>query len=155
MQESADSMTAGLMAGANYVLHAAGWLEGGLTMGYEKFVMDLDRCGMMHRTLAGLAIDDNSLGSDAYRQAGPGENFFGIPHTLANFETANYLSDLADTNSFEQWVENGREDTERRANRRWKEMLAHYEAPAMDPAIDEALLDFMARRKQDMEDQWH
>ena len=155
MQESADSMTAGLMAGANYVLHAAGWLEGGLTMGYEKFVMDLDRCGMMQRTLAGLTIDDNSLGSAAYRQAGPGENFFGIPHTLANFETANYLSDLADTNSFEQWVERGREDTERRANRRWKEMLAHYEAPAMDPAIDEALLDFMARRKRGMEDQWH
>jgi trimethylamine--corrinoid protein Co-methyltransferase len=155
MQESADSMTAGLMAGANYVLHAAGWLEGGLTMGYEKFVMDLDHCGMMHRALAGLTIDDNTLGSEAYRQAGPGENFFGIAHTLANFETANYVSDLADTTSFEQWTENGREDMAQRANRRWKEMLAQYEAPAMDPAVDEALLDFMGRKKRAAADRWY
>ena len=155
MQESADSMTAGLMAGANYVLHAAGWLEGGLTMGYEKFVMDLDRCGMMHRSLAGLTIDDNTLGKDAFRQAGPGENFFGTPHTLANFETANYISDLADNTSYEQWVENGRETLEQRANRRWKDMLARCQAPAMDPSIDEALLDFMARKKQATDDQWY
>lgn len=155
MQESADSMTAGLMAGANYVLHAAGWLEGGLTMGYEKFVMDLDRCGMMQRLLAGLTIDENELGTEAYRQAGPGDNFFGVAHTLKNFETANYRSDLADTSSFEQWEETGRETIEQRANRRWKEMLANYETPAMDPAIDEALQDFIARKKQTVGDEWY
>ncbi len=155
MQESADSMTAGLMAGANYVLHAAGWLEGGLTMGYEKFVMDLDHCGMMHRFLSGMTIDENTLGAQAYREAGPGENFFGIGHTMANFETANYMSDLADTHSFEQWTENGCETHEMRANRRWKDMLASYEMPAMDSAIDEALLDYMNRKKQSAEDQWY
>ncbi len=155
MQESADSMTAGLMAGANYILHAAGWLEGGLTMGYEKFVMDLDRCGMMQRMLSGLIIDDNELGSEAYRQAGPGENFFGVGHTLKNFETANYRSDLADTSSFEQWEEAGRETIEQRANRRWKEMLASYEAPAMDPAVEEALQDFMTRKKRAVGDEWY
>ncbi|WP_282609214.1 trimethylamine methyltransferase family protein [Pelagibius sp. Alg239-R121] len=155
MQESADSMTAGLMAGANYVLHAAGWLEGGLTIGYEKFVMDLDRCGMMQRSLSGLTINDNQLGTEAYRQAGPGENFFGIPHTLQNFETANYQSDLADTSSFEQWEENGCQTIEQRANRRWKEMLAQYQAPPMDPATDEALLDFMTRKKQAVGDEWY
>ncbi|MEM7343466.1 MAG: trimethylamine methyltransferase family protein [Chloroflexota bacterium] len=155
MQESADSMLTGLLAGANYVLHAAGWLEGGLTMGYEKFVMDLDHCGMMVHMLGGLTVDTNTLGKDAFRQAGPGQNFLSVPHTLANYETANYISDLADTNSFEQWVDNGREDMERRANKRWKEILAQYEAPAIDPAVDEALLDFIARKKQAVKDMWY
>ena len=155
MQESADVMTTGIMAGANLVIQAAGWLEGGLTMGYEKFVMDLDHCGMMKHLLDGLTLDENALGSDAFREAGPGENFFGTAHTLANFETANYLSDLADTSSFEQWSEAGSENMEQRANRRWKEMLAAYEPPEIDPAIDEALLDFMARKKNAVPDQWY
>jgi trimethylamine--corrinoid protein Co-methyltransferase len=155
MQESADSMTAGLLAGAGYVLHAAGWLEGGLVMGYEKFVMDLDRCGMMHKTLQGLNLDDNNLGKEAYRQAGPGENFFGIEHTMRNFETANYRSDLADNDSFEQWQEKGSETIEQRANKRWKDMLAHYQAPDIDPAVDEALLDYINRKKSSVEDKWY
>ena len=93
--------------------------------------------------------------ADAYREAGPGGNYLATVHTLANFETANYLSDLADTKSFEQWSDDGGEDMERRANRRWKEMLAVYEAPALDQATDEALLDFMARKKSELPDQWH
>ncbi len=154
MQESADSMNAGLMAGANFILHAAGWLEGGLSMGYEKFVIDLDRCGMMHRAAAGLTLNENELGTAAFRQAGPGENFFGTEHTLENFETANYMSELADTRSFEQWSEDGAETIEVRANRQWKKMLAEFEAPAIDPAIDEALLDFVERKKRSAPDQW-
>ena len=155
MQESADGMMAGILAGSNFVLQAAGWLEGGLTIGYEKFVMDLDHCGMMLRMLGGLAIDDAGLAAEAYREAGPGQAFLGTAHTLAHFETANYLSDLADTASYEQWTEAGSEDLERRANRRWKEMLAEYEAPPLDPAVDEALMDFMARKKAAAPDQWH
>jgi len=156
MQESADSMMVALMAGSSIVFHAAGWLEGGLTMGYEKFVMDLDRCGMMCRMLQGLRIDDNQLAREAFRQAGPGQNFLGVDHTLKNFETANYRSDLlGDTQSYEQWIESGGLDAEQRANRRWKEMLNRYEQPAMDPAVDEALLDFIARKKLSMEDQWY
>jgi len=155
MQESADTMNAGLLAGANYVLHAAGWLEGGLTVGYEKFVMDLDRCGMMQRWLSGLTIDRNGLASDAFRQAEPGENFLGTAHTLANFETANYQSELADTASYEQWLQQGAETIERRANRRWKQQLAEAAPPALDPAVDEALRDFMERRKRSLQDQWY
>lgn len=155
MQESADTMNAGLLAGANYVLHAAGWLEGGLTVGYEKFVMDLDRCGMMQRWLSGLTVDRNALGTDAFRQAEPGENFLGTPHTLANFETANYQSELADTVSYEQWLQQGAETIERRANRHWKQLLAEAVPPAMDPAVDEALLDFIERRKRSLQDQWY
>jgi trimethylamine--corrinoid protein Co-methyltransferase len=155
MQESADSMMAGILAGSNFVFHAAGWLEGGLTMGYEKFVMDLDHCGMMLRMMAGLTIDEEGLAADAYREAGPGEAFLGTAHTLAHFETANYLSDLADTDSYEQWVEGGRQDMETRAHKRWKEMLVEGQAPPLDPAIDEALRDFMARKKRALPDQWH
>ena len=124
-------------------------------MSYEKFVMDLDHCGMMAHMLGGLTIDENALGKEAFRQVAPGENFLSAPHTMANFMTANYLSDLADTNSFEQWTENGQQDMERRANQRWKEMLAQYEPPELDPAIDEALLDFMARKKSALADRWY
>ena len=155
MQESTASMMSGILAGSNMVFHAAGWLEGGLTMGYEKFVMDLDHCGMMLRMLSGLTVDAEGLAAEAYREAGPGEAFLGTAHTLAHFETANYLSDLADADSYEQWLEGGRLDLEQRAGRRWKQMLADYAPPPLDPAIDEALQDFMARKKASMPDQWH
>ncbi len=155
MQESVASMMSGILAGSNFVFHAAGWLEGGLTMGYEKFVMDLDHCGMVLRMMGGLSIDAGDLAADAYREAGPGGNFLSTAHTLAHFETANYASDLADTASFEQWQENGRLDLESRASRRWKDMLADYRAPPLEPAIDDALHDFMARKKSSLPDQWH
>ncbi|MBN3562884.1 trimethylamine methyltransferase family protein [Aliamphritea spongicola] len=155
MQESSDSMNAGLLAGGNYILHAAGWLEGGLTMGYEKFVMDLDRCGMIHTQLAGLTIDANSLGTQAYLQAGPGENFLATEHTMANFRDANYLSDLADTNSFEQWQEGGCLTLEQRANARWKTMLADYRPPEFDAVKDRELQAFIEDRKASMPDQWY
>ena len=156
MQESSDTMTAALMAGSTIVFHAAGWLEGGLTMGYEKFVMDLDRCGMMCHMLKGMAIDDNQLARDAFLEAGPGENFLSVDHTLKNFESANYRSDvLSDTRSFEQWTGSGSHDAEIRAQSRWRQMLAEYQAPPLDEAIDEALLDFIARRKAAVPDQWH
>ena len=155
MQESAASMMAGIMAGSNFVFHAAGWLESGLTFGYEKFAMDVDHCGMMWRMLTGLTISPDELAADAFREAGPGTNFLGTAHTLAHFETANYLSDLADTASYEQWDDDGRRDLEQRAHGRWKQMLADYQAPSIDPAIDEALQDFMARKKAAEPDQWH
>ncbi len=155
MQESADAMSAGILAGTNFVIHAAGWLEGGLTMGYEKFVMDLDRCGMLHRQLAGLTIDDNQLAGDAYREAGPGGSYLGTAHTLANFEAANHTSQLCDTTSFEQWTEDGALDMEQRANKRWKAMLADYVPPPIDESVDQALLAFIAERKNSMPDAWY
>jgi trimethylamine---corrinoid protein Co-methyltransferase len=104
---------------------------------------------------AGLTIDTEQLAAQAYREAGPGQAFLGTAHTLAHFETANYLSDLADTASYEQWADEGGRDLQQRANSRWKEMLADFEAPAIDPAVDEALLDFMARKKRELPDQWY
>jgi trimethylamine--corrinoid protein Co-methyltransferase len=155
MQESVDTMNPAIMAGANFIFQSAGWLEGGLTIGYEKFVMDLDRCGAILRMTQGLSIDANELAADAYLEAGIGSNFLGVAHTLRNFRTANYRAELADTSSFEQWSENGGKDMQQRAYERWQQMLNEYQPPAIDAAIDEALLDFIARRKASMADAWY
>jgi trimethylamine--corrinoid protein Co-methyltransferase len=100
----------------------------------------------------GVDMSDNGQALDAIRGNQPGTHYLGTAHTLANFETAFYRSETADNNSFEQWQEDGSLDAAQRANRIWKRMLAGYEAPPIDPAIDEALLDFVARRKASMPD---
>jgi trimethylamine--corrinoid protein Co-methyltransferase len=145
--ESAQTLLPTCLAGVNFVLHTAGWLEGGLAMGYEKFVMDTDQAGMMHTLLAGVDLSPNGQALDAIREVGPGNHFLGCAHTQANFESAFYRSPLADNNSFEQWQAEGSLDMAQRANALWKKQLAEYVAPPLDPAIDEALLDFMNRRK--------
>jgi len=145
--ESAQTLLPTCLAGVNFVLHTAGWLEGGLAMGYEKFVMDADQAGMMHTMLAGVDLSDNGQALDAIREVGPGKHFLGCTHTQANFQTAFYRSPLADNNSFEQWEAEGAADMAKRANTYYKRMLAEYEAPPIDPAVDEALIDYMNRRK--------
>jgi trimethylamine---corrinoid protein Co-methyltransferase len=145
--ESANTLLPTCLAGVNFVLHVAGWLEGGLAMGYEKFVMDADQAGMMHTLLAGVDLSENGQALDAVREVGPGKHFLGCAHTQANFESAFYRSPLADNNSFEQWEADGALDMAARANKIWKHQLAEYVAPPLDPAIDEALLDYMNRRK--------
>ena len=155
MQESTDTMNPAIMAGANFVFQAAGWLEGGLTIGYEKFVMDTDRCGAVARMVEGLTLDDNGFASDAYEEAGIGHNFLGVAHTMRNYRTANYRAELADTNSFEQWTEDGSKDMQQRAYDRWTKMLREYEAPQIDEAVDEALLEFVVKKKASMDDAWY
>ena len=150
--ESANTLLPTCNAGVNFVLHTAGWLEGGLAMGYEKFIMDADQAGMMQTFLAGVDLSENGQAMDAIREVGPGKHFLGCAHTQANFENAFYRSNVADNNSFEQWEAEGRLDLAQRANAVWKKQLAAYEAPPLDPAVDEALLDFMARRKASFPD---
>jgi len=145
--ESAQTLLPTCLAGVNFVLHTAGWLEGGLAMGYEKFVMDADQAGMMHTLLAGVDLSENGQAMDAIREVGPGKHFLGCSHTQANFENAFYRSPLADNNSYEQWLAEGSQDMAQRANTYWKKQLAEYEAPPLDVAIDEALLEYMERRK--------
>src|SRR5450759_3226838 len=145
--ESANTLLPSCLAGVNFVLHTAGWLEGGLAMGYEKFVMDADQAGMMHTLLAGVDLSPNGQALDAMREVGPGKHFLGCANTQANFENAFYRSPLADNNSYEQWEAEGATNMSKRANVLWKKMLAEYVPPPMDPAIDEALLDYMAIRK--------
>jgi trimethylamine--corrinoid protein Co-methyltransferase len=150
--ESANTLLPTCLGGVNFVLHTAGWLEGGLAMGYEKFVMDADQAGMMHTLLTGVDLSENGQAMDAIREVGPGKHFLGCAHTLANFETAFYRSPITDNNSYEQWDADGRLDLAQRANAQWKKTLAEYQAPALDPAVDEALLDYVARRKAAMPD---
>ena len=155
MNEGTMSMLAAVQCGANFILHSAGFLDGLLSMSYEKFVMDTDFCGALHTYLDGVRIDDNQLALDAFREVGPGNHFFGSAHTLANYETAFWDSGIADNEPYEKWEAAGSQDAAMRANRRWKKALADYEAPPLDPAIDEALRDFMALRKNAMEDAWY
>ena len=145
--ESAQTLLPTCLAGVNFVLHTAGWLEGGLSMGYEKFVMDVDQAGMMHTLLAGVDLSDNGQALSAIREVGPGKHFLGCAHTQANFENAFYRSPLADNNSFEQWDAEGAQDMTQRANTSWKRQLAEYVAPELDPGIDEALLAYIGQRK--------
>jgi trimethylamine--corrinoid protein Co-methyltransferase len=145
--ESAQTLLPTLQCGTNFVLHGAGWLEGGLASGYEKFVMDADQLGMMQVLAKNIDLSENGQALDAIREVGPGTHFLGCGHTQANFETAFYRSSIADNNSFEQWEAEGAQDAAQRANKLWKRMLREYEAPALDPAIDEALQAFIAQRK--------
>ena len=150
--ESANTLQASALAGVNFMLHTAGWLESGLAMCYEKFIMDADQAGMLAITLKGVDLSENAQALDAFREVGPGAHFLGAKHTQANFETAFYRSEIADNNSFEQWEEEGSLDCAMRANKQWKQMLNDYEAPELDQGIDEALLDFIAKRKSEFED---
>jgi trimethylamine--corrinoid protein Co-methyltransferase len=155
MTEGTMSMLAAIHCGANFILHAAGFLDGLLSMSYEKFVLDADLCGALHGYLAGVAVDDNSLAMDAFREVGPGSHFFGCGHTMANYETAFWDSGLADNAPFEKWQAAGAEDAATRANRLWKRRLAEFVPPPLDDGIREGLEDFVARRKAAMADAWH
>ena len=155
--ESAKTLMPTIQAGANFVLHAAGWMEGGLASSYEKFVMDTDQLGMMHVLAKGVDLSRERPGAcRAFRQVGPGGHFLGCEHTQANFENAFYRSFVADNNSVEQWEAEGKlDECTQRANAIWKKMLADYERPPIDPAIDEALRDFIERKKASMPDATH
>ncbi len=155
MNESAMSMLAAIHCGANYILHSAGWLEGGLSMGYEKFMLDADFLGSLAVYLGGLRVDDATLALDAFREVGPGYHFFGCAHTMAHFETAFWDSALSDNLSFEQWRDGGGWDAEMRANAAWRKALADYAPPPIDPATAEALDAFVAKRKESLPDAWY
>ena len=155
MSEGSMSMLAAIHCGANFILHSAGFLDGLLSMSYEKFVLDTDLCGALHSYLDGVKIDDNALAVDAFKEVGPGSHFFGCAHTIANYQTAFWDSELADNDPFEKWVETGSQDASRRANKLWKKRLAEYEAPPLDPEIDDALKDFISRRKAQAADAWY
>ncbi|MCY4425407.1 MAG: trimethylamine methyltransferase family protein [Halieaceae bacterium] len=145
--ESANTLQTAALAGVNFMLHTAGWLEGGLAMGYEKFIMDADQAAMIAVMLQGVDLSENGQAMDALREVGPGSHFLGCAHTQANFADAFYTSSIADNNSFEKWLEEGSLDAGSRANTIWKKMLQDYQAPPLDPATDEALLAFIEQRK--------
>ena len=150
--ESANTLQTSALAGVNFMLHTAGWLEGGLSMGYEKFIIDADQANMIAVLLNGIDTSENGQALGALREIGPGAHFLGAAHTQTNFETAFYRSEIADNNSFEQWEEEGSRDAMQRAAEIWPRMLRDYEPPAIDPGVDEALREFISRRKADFPD---
>jgi trimethylamine--corrinoid protein Co-methyltransferase len=156
MAESVDSMHSTMLAGANFVLHAAGWLEGGLCTGYEKLLLDADRLGSYQKILGqGLDVSDEALAKDAYAEVEPGGHFLGSGHTMRNYETAFYEAPLSDSESCEQWEENGSKDANVRANERVKKMLKEYEEPSIDQGVKEELQAYVAKRKEELPDAWY
>ena len=150
--ESANTLNAALMGGVNFMLHSCGWLEGGLVSSYEKFVMDADQLGVLHRLAAGVSADENAQAMNAIRQVGPGGHYLGCDHTQANFKDAFWRTQLLDYKPFETWDEEGARDTQALASARVAKMLAEYQQPAMDPAIAEALRAYVAEKKASMPD---
>jgi len=156
MAESVDSMHSTMLAGANFVLHAAGWLEGGLATGFEKLLLDADRLGAYQKLLGeGLDLSEDALARDAYLEVEPGGHFLGSAHTMRNYETAFYEAKLSDSESCEQWEENGSKDAQQRAFERWQQMLRDYEEPPMDDAVKEELQAFVTKRKEDLPEAWY
>jgi trimethylamine--corrinoid protein Co-methyltransferase len=148
--ESVGGLMSGALSGVNFLLHAAGMLESGLTMSYEKFIMDLDQCAILHGLAENIDLSENGQAMDAIREVGPGNHYLACGHTLTNVETAFYHSPIATTDSFEKWQSEGSLDEAQRANAVWKDMLKAYVPPPIDPGIDEALGQFIAKRKESL-----
>jgi len=155
MQQSMMSMLSAVQSGANYLLHSAGFLDGLLSMSYEKFVMDCDVLGALTAYLRGFEVTEETLAFDALAEKGPGAHLFGAAHTLRHYKTAFWASDLDDNRPWETWDEQGGEDMASRANARWKKCLAQYQAPGLDAGVDEALRAYVARKKAEVEDAWY
>ena len=147
--ESQMALWAAVTGHCNLLLHAAGWLEGGLCASFEKFIIDAEMLQMFQKYLEPEAIDDSTLALDAIREVGPAGHFFGARHTLERYETAFYAPMLSDWRNFQTWTNDGAIDATRRANRLCKRLLKEYEPPALDPAIAEELDAFVRRRTQE------
>ena len=146
--ESAMSLWGAVMGGANLVNHAAGWLEGGLTASYEKLIIDAELLQMFAAYLEPIEVDEATLAVDAIAEVGPGGHFFASPHTMERYESAFYTPLVSDWRNFESWTEAGSLDATERAHRIWRRLLADYEQPPLDCAIDEQLTEFVAKRKE-------
>ncbi len=148
--ESGMSLWGAVMGHANLIYHAGGWLENGLTASFEKLIIDAEMLQMVAESLAPIRVDSDTLALDAIRSVAPGGHHFGTQHTLQRYESAFYQPLLSTRDNYERWQESGAPDTARRANALWKKLLQTYEKPPIDPAIEEALADFVARRKREI-----
>jgi trimethylamine--corrinoid protein Co-methyltransferase len=148
--ESAGTMWPTVQAGTNFVLHAAGWLEGGLIAGYEKFVLDLEICGMVARFVEGIGLADEDFAWDAYAETEPGQHFLGTQHTMRHYSTAFYQHTVFSMDNYEKWEEEGSPDTYKLANAVWKRTLKAYEQPELDEATAEELDAFVEHRRAEI-----
>ncbi|MEM9146004.1 MAG: trimethylamine methyltransferase family protein [Pseudomonadota bacterium] len=150
--ETANTLNAALLGGVNFMLHSAGWLEGGLVASLEKLVLDADQLGVLHSLAAGVEMDANGQGLDAIREVGPGGHYLGCAHTQANFKTAFWRTEVLDYKPFETWAEEGGSDSVALASARVKRLLGEYQQPTLDPGIAEGLQAFVDRRKAEEPD---
>jgi trimethylamine--corrinoid protein Co-methyltransferase len=139
-----------ILAHTNFVMHAVGWLDGGLTVSYEKIIIDMENLAMFQHFLGGLEISPATLALDMIAQVPPGGHHFGTPHTQERYATEFYQPFLSDRQNFENWQLSGSLDTAQRANKIWKQLLEEYEAPPIDEGIKEALEEFVARREREL-----
>ena len=145
--ETSNSLNMGLLSGVNFMLHAAGWLEGGLVASFEKFVMDADQLGILHHLARGIDVSENGQAMDAIREVGPGGHYLGCAHTQANFKDAFWRTGLLDYKPFETWADEGERDTVALAEAKVARMLDEYQAPAIDPGVAEDLAAYVAGKK--------
>jgi trimethylamine--corrinoid protein Co-methyltransferase len=148
--ESATTLMAVMMSGANYIWHSAGWNEAGMHCSMAKFIVDAEQCAMAYRMAEGVRWDDFDEALQAVRDVGPGGHYLGHPHTLENFQRAFFMPEMFDNNSIEQWQAEGSVEINERAIKRAKDMLGDYEEPKLDAGINEALLDYIARREREI-----
>jgi trimethylamine--corrinoid protein Co-methyltransferase len=148
--ETAWTMWPAVMAHTNFIMHTIGWLEGGLTVSYEKIILDLENLALFQHFLAGFEISDETLALDMIKAVGPGGHHFGTEHTQARFSTEFFDSFVADRSGFENWVAAGSHDAAVRAAGLWPELIASYEAPPLEPGIAEAVADYTARREREL-----
>jgi trimethylamine--corrinoid protein Co-methyltransferase len=148
--ETMWTMWPAVLAHTNLVMHAIGWLDSGLTASYEKFIIDVENLAMFYHFLEGFTIDEETLALPMIAAVGPGGHHFGTPHTQARYETEFYQSALSDRQGYDTWLNAGSQDVVQRAYATWKELLAQYEPPPIDPAVDEALQDFVVRREKEL-----
>jgi trimethylamine--corrinoid protein Co-methyltransferase len=148
--ESATTLMAVMLSGANYIWHSAGWNEAGMHCSMAKFIIDAEQCEMAYRMMQGLNWADFDEALAAVRDIGPGGHYLGHPHTQANFQEAFFMPKLFDNNSYEQWVAEGSKDATTRALEKARQLLDDYQEPALDAAANEALLDYIARREREI-----
>jgi trimethylamine--corrinoid protein Co-methyltransferase len=148
--ESDMSINACIQAHVNNVMHAGGWIEGGLTCSFEKLILDAELLQMQAAFLEPVVIDEDSLGIEAISEVGPGGHFFGTAHTLERYESAFYQPILSDWRNFETWQEDGSKTATQRANEIWKRLLREYQKPPIDPVVEEELQAYMDHRKKEI-----
>jgi trimethylamine--corrinoid protein Co-methyltransferase len=145
--ESVFSLWGAIMGGVNFLMHGAGWMEGGLHAGFEKMIIDAELLQMVAAFLEPIVVDEDTLALDAIREVGPGGHFFGAAHTQSRFRTAFHKPMISDWRNYESWQEAGSPEAAGKANRVYKELLAAYEPPPIEAAVADELSAFVARRK--------
>jgi trimethylamine--corrinoid protein Co-methyltransferase len=150
--EALMTMLPTFLAGANYVMHSAGWLEGGLVSSYEKFIVDVEILRMLKHEFTPLEIDEASLAFGAHEEVGQGGHFLGAMHTLERFRDCFYRPLLSSTDNFDRWSRGGGLDANARASQIWRDTLDAYEAPPLDDAIREELQEYVVRRRAELGD---